>query len=110
VAETLYRHLEMTYPTEFTYYLAHAKMCFALKHYAQAERLAEQALKYSYGDNRLRTAKLLAQAMSAEKKDAEARAVVQDALMGARLPEDSGIRTHRYIGELKKLALTLTGE
>jgi hypothetical protein len=45
----------------------------------------------------------MAKAMKAQDRKSEARAVIREALAGAKLPEDSSIRTHRYADALRKL-------
>jgi tetratricopeptide (TPR) repeat protein len=108
-ADELYRKLEARYPAEFTFFFAHAKMNLELKRYPEAQAMAERALQYSYGDNRLRVAETLAKAMKAQDHKSEARAVIRDALVQAKLPDDASIRTHRYANALRKLEKELAG-
>ncbi|HUP58476.1 MAG TPA: thioredoxin fold domain-containing protein [Bdellovibrionota bacterium] len=107
-AETIYKKLQIRFPTEFTYYFSHARMNFDLKRYAEAETLGQAALKYAYGDNRLRVAEFVAKVLKQQNRRDEARTLVKEALATARLPEDSSIRSHRYAKALRKLEKELS--
>ncbi|MBI3558299.1 MAG: thioredoxin family protein [Deltaproteobacteria bacterium] len=107
-AETLYQRLELKYPREFTFYYGHARMNLELKKLVPARELAARAFEYSYGDNRLRAGQLLAQAYVAEGNKKEGLEVVRKTLASTTLPEDKGIRTHRYVQKLKDLEASLS--
>ncbi|MGZ3687276.1 MAG: thioredoxin fold domain-containing protein [Bdellovibrionota bacterium] len=106
-AEALYLRLESAYPREFTFWYAHASMKQKLatgpEELQLAEPLATRALEFSYGDNRLRAAQLLAKIYLAEKRADEARTLVRKTLSEAKTPEDPSIRTSRYLKSLKEL-------
>lgn len=106
-AEKLYSKLEITYPQEFTFYAAHARMEKALGHLPRSQTLAEKALELSYGDNRLRVAKLVADIHKDEGHKVEALAVIRRTLAEAQLPADLSIRTHRYFDALKEMESSL---
>jgi thiol-disulfide isomerase/thioredoxin len=102
-ADRLYDTLEKKYPDEFTFFYSHASMKLEQKDLPQAEKLAAQALKFSYGDNRLRSTHLLARVYQAEGKSKDGIELIHQALQNSELPQDESIRTHRYASSLKKL-------
>src|SRR4051812_3386280 len=53
-ADKIFSRLEKAYPEEFTFFFAHAGMKQRQGRISEAEKLASEALRYSYGDNRLR--------------------------------------------------------
>lgn len=102
-AEKLYRRMQKKYPKEFTYLFYHARMLNDAGKFAEAEKKARSAFRYSYGDNRLRAADVLATALIKQKNTAEAKKLLSDTLRSAKLPTDPEIRTHRYIQKLRTL-------
>lgn len=115
-ATRIYERFEKKYPQEFTFYYGHASMLFGLKRAGEAEKLARKALEFAYGDNRLRTAGLLAKSLKAQDKHAEARATIREAIEAAKLPADiearldQGVRTFRYVKALLELEKQLKPE
>jgi len=103
-AQALYEKLEKTYPSEFTFWFAHASFMKRQKDWKAAEPLARKAVEYSYGDNKLRAVELLARALKEDGRAAEAKTLLGDTLAHTQLPDDVTIRTHRYYKSLKKLA------
>ncbi|MEK6579545.1 MAG: thioredoxin fold domain-containing protein, partial [Bdellovibrionota bacterium] len=102
-AESLYRTLEKNYPKEFTFYYQHAQMLMKLGKPTEAQALAQKAFEFSYGDNRLRSAHLLAETLTAQGKKSEANQLIDGVLSSLRLPTDPSLRTHRYAKALKNL-------
>jgi tetratricopeptide (TPR) repeat protein len=115
-ATRIYERFEKKFPQEFTFYYGHASMLFGLKRAADAEKLARKALEFAYGDNRLRTAGLLAKSLKAQDKHPEARATIREAIEAAKLPADiearldQGVRTFRYVKALLELEKQLKPE
>lgn len=99
----LYGELEAAYPTEFTFYYAHASALMRDKKATEARGPAEKALEFSYGDNRLRSALLLAKVNRELGLLAESRGVVEAALQTVTAPEGVEVRTHKYVQMLKDL-------
>ncbi|MBC7397753.1 MAG: thioredoxin family protein [Bdellovibrionales bacterium] len=102
-AKKLYSHFIAKYPREFTFYFAASRMYLDLKEYKIARDYAEKAVKYSYGDNQIRSMERLVRVMNAqgEKKQAVDRA--QDFLAkNKRADEKLAIRTNRYFQALEK--------
>jgi tetratricopeptide (TPR) repeat protein len=106
-AEKLYRSLEASYPKEFTFYYAHARMNQDLKKFDVAAELASKALKFSYGDNKLRAVKLAGEVALAQSKAQEALPLVRETLSSVKGPDDSSVRTHRYLKQLRELEAKL---
>jgi tetratricopeptide (TPR) repeat protein len=107
-AERIYERFEKRYPSEFTFFYGHANMLLTLGRAAEALTKASKAFEYSYGDNRLRTAHLLARAHTANGHKSKALTVVKSAIADAHIPSDANIRTHRYLKALKELETELS--
>ncbi len=103
----LYKKLERVYPEEFTFYFAHASLLKRRKDFQSAESIARQALDFSYGDNRLRSAELLAVILKETGKKDEAEKMLRNIISESKLPQDSYNRTHRYYNKLKSLLTEL---
>jgi hypothetical protein len=99
-AQKLYESFENQFPKEFTFYYQHAKLLKALKSYKGAEEKALKAFEYSYGDNRLRVAALLAEVYQSENDKKKAIDILDNAMSGSSLPDDKTIRSHRYFNKL----------
>ncbi len=108
-AERIYRRLQKAYPDEFTFYYELAHQKFAQKNYREAEEQATLALRHAYGDNRLRVVHLLARSFKEQGQAAKALPLLQDEIREAKVPEDPGVRTHRYIQALRDLQAELKG-
>ena len=107
-SNALFSRLEKNYPREFTFFYNHAYVMFEVaKDNGKAAPLAENALKYSYGDNKLRAALLLAKVSAAQGDKTSALKVVREAIAQAKTPSDQNNRTHRYIKNLKKFEESL---
>ena len=102
-AKKLYDNMENLYPTEFTFFYQHGRLLNDAKDYKQAEEKALKAYEFSYGDNRLRAADLLAQVYKNEAQPKKALEVLNKTLEKATLPDDKSIRTHRYYDKLVQL-------
>jgi thiol-disulfide isomerase/thioredoxin len=109
LANSLYESLEKVYPKEFTFYYQHAKLLQDLKQTQTASEKARQAFEYSYGDNKLRVAALLADLLADLEKKPEAIKVLDETMSQAQLPTDSSIRSHRYYDKLKTLRKKIAG-
>jgi thiol-disulfide isomerase/thioredoxin len=101
-AIALYRSLEKQYPREFTFFYAHGRLLQRRGRAAEGLPLAERAVQYGYGDNRLRAALLQAQLLAALHKNSEARAVIEQTLAATKAPTDPDNRTHRYLKQLRE--------
>lgn len=99
-AQKLYESFETQFPKEFTFYYQHAKLLTALKNYKEAETKALKAFEFSYGDNRLRVAALLAEVYQDENDKKKAIDVLDSAMAQSALPDDKAIRSHRYFNKL----------
>ena len=110
-ADRIYRALQKEYPREFTFYYACVSMNFERKSLKPATRDGLRALKYSYGDHRLRAALLLARIYQADGKTALALATVRRALderkVEGALLKDPSLRTHRYLKALRDFEASL---
>lgn len=106
-AEQIYERFENHYPEEFTFYFSHSKMFFEQKNFEKSKELSEKAYRYSYGDNKLRVAEVLAKSLKELGKKTEAKIILQNTLQSTALPADASIRTHRYYNKLKTLAAQL---
>lgn len=106
-ANAIYERFEKLYPGEFTFHYANANMRFKLKDFDAARAKAETALKHAYGDNRLRSVELLAKILAASGKKAEALELLRKTIGGATLPNDTDVRTHRYLNALRALEKTI---
>lgn len=79
-AAKLYQKMQATYPNEFTFWLADAKMNMQLKNYARAKELAQNAYDHSYGANKLDSALVLATAWKSLGKPEESKKVIAQAI------------------------------
>jgi thiol-disulfide isomerase/thioredoxin len=106
-ANEWYEKLEHVYPSEFTFYNQQAKLLLGEKRFSEALEKSNVALKYAYGDNKLRVTAVNAQILKELKKISEAKNVIDQTLTEVKLPSDSSIRTYRYVDALKTLRATL---
>jgi thioredoxin-like negative regulator of GroEL len=102
-AQKYYEKFEQEFPREFTFYYQHAKLLKELKLYKEAEEKAQLAFNFSYGDNKLRAASLLAEIYQNDNKKSKALEVLNKVTEHADLPEDKSIRTHIYFNKLVTL-------
>lgn len=99
-----------SFPAEFTWDFAAARLLLAGGRVAEAEARARVALSLSQGDQRLRAAERLGRVLLAQGKPAEARALVRDTLAAAERPApELQVRTHRYLADLERLDAELDG-
>lgn len=100
--------IELT-PDQFTWHYAYAG--FLTEHRAGEGALesARTALDHSYGDNRLRASKRLAELLDEAGDGDEALTVIDEAL-AVPAPEQEHVRTHRYRAALEELRAELAGE
>jgi thioredoxin-like negative regulator of GroEL len=97
------------YPDEFTFHYQLARHLFDRGLFADALLSAQAAFDHSYGDNRLRAAKTLAQTLHAVGRDPEAVAVLDRALAEAPRPEaNQKVRTFRYLQALEEARAEIT--
>lgn len=101
-AKKLYDQFIQKYPAEFTFYYAASKMYSTLKDLAKARELAEKALQYSYGDNRLRAMDRLVGIMAEQGLRQDAILRGNELLKTVKSPQGLNIRTQRYIDALKE--------
>lgn len=97
-----------TYPEEFTFHFAASRLLLDGGRPAEAEVSAREALGLAWGDQRLRAVQRLAKALDALGRRPEALAALEAELATAQRPApDQKVRTHRYIGEVEKLAASM---
>ncbi len=90
------------YPAEFTFHHARAGLLLDQGRAEEAVEAARDATRFAYGDNALRAADRLAQALLTSGKPDAARAVVDQALQQAARPDPSArVRTGRYLAALE---------
>lgn len=102
-AQALYESLSKRYSGEFTFYYAYARVLKDSKDFSKAQENAQKAFQFSYGDNKLRAAQLLAEIQVELQDKPAALKTVNDVLAQADIPKDPTIRTARYIKKLKEL-------
>ncbi len=102
-ANALYENMQKLYPEEFTFYYNQASVLDDDGKSEAALPKAEQALKYSYGDNKLRAVRLVADLRAKLGKKKEALSLLDETLKGFKAPEEEKVRTHRYLAKLKDL-------
>ena len=109
VSEPLYRAMTERFPEAFTWHYALAG--FLTRHRAGLGALeaAQAAWRCSYGDNRLRAAKRLAEHLQSEGLIDEALAIVDEALAEAA-PVQENVRTHRYRAALEEQRAVLSAQ
>lgn len=101
-ADVWYLAFTAAYPQEFSYHYTYCTYLVKMNRLIDARREAEAALKYSYGDNRLRAVLKLSKVMVAQGDKAGATALLKDAIASTPLPDDPTVRTHRYLNQLKQ--------
>ncbi len=106
-ARQAYEKLEKIYPEEFTFYYQHGRLLDEIKLPKEAQGKAEKAYKFSYGDNHLRSAALLAKILKDLGESAGAQKILDETMKNTDLPEDKSVRTHRYFEKLQKLKAEL---
>jgi thiol-disulfide isomerase/thioredoxin len=99
--------VELT-PDEFTWHYKQAGFLRDHRGGQGAADAAARALAHSYGDNRLRAAKRLAELVHAVGNDDLALATIDDAL-ALPPPEEEHVRTHRYRTALIELRAEIVG-
>jgi tetratricopeptide (TPR) repeat protein len=92
------------YPGEFTFHHALARLYLGQGRFSEAEGPAREAWRGALGDQRLRAAKDLAEALVGLGRREEALAALDAALAEAARPDPAlQVRTHRYLQELEAL-------
>jgi len=109
-AKRVYQGLISRFPKEFTFYFAAAKTYLLSHDLKMARSMAEKALEYSYGDNRIRAMERWVTIMGESGLKAEALAKGQEFLNKLTVPEGLQVRTGRYVEALKKSLKKLNGE
>ncbi|HCP46428.1 MAG TPA: hypothetical protein DIU15_10315 [Deltaproteobacteria bacterium] len=105
VAEPIGDTMVELFPTSFSWHFRRAGFRLDQRDGEDAVPPARLALKYSYGDNRLRASLRLARALLVADLAAEAVVVVEAAL-GQPVPQQEQVRTHRYRLQLSELLVT----
>ncbi len=106
-ANVMYESMQKQYPEEFTFYYSHAKVLNEQGKIELALGKAEQALKFSYGDNQLRVVKLVADLRSKSGKKKEALSLLDETIKNFKAPDDTKVRTHNYLAKLKELRVKI---
>ena len=109
-AKKVYQRFIQKYPREFTFYFASIKAHLLSKDLKKAREMAEKALQYSYGDNRIRAMERWVTVMGEMGLKSEALKKAETFLKELKAPEGLQVRTSRYIETLKKTIHQLNGE
>jgi tetratricopeptide (TPR) repeat protein len=89
------------YPKEFTFHYIVANLLERQKKYGEALKSAETAFKYSYGDNKIRVATLLARLHLALGDKEGAKKIVESVKKEIQPSAKLDNRTHRYLKKLE---------
>jgi tetratricopeptide (TPR) repeat protein len=109
-AKKVYQRFIQKYPHEFTFYFASIKAHVLSKDLKKAREMAEKALQYSYGDNRIRAMERWVAVMGELGLKTEALKKAETFLKEIKIPEGLQVRTGRYVEALKKTMNKLNGE
>ncbi len=109
-AKKIHQRMIAQFPEEFTFYFAAAKTYLMSRDLKTARSMAEKALQYSYGDNRIRAMERWVTIMGESGLKAEAVAKGQEFLKTLTVPEGLQIRTGRYVEALKKTLKKWNGD
>jgi thiol-disulfide isomerase/thioredoxin len=109
-AKKVYQRMILKFPEEFTFYFAAAKNDLLSGDLKSARAMAEKALKYSYGDNRIRAMERWVSIMGESGLKSEAVVRGQEFLKTLKMPEGLQVRTGRYVEALKKTLKKWNGE
>ena len=99
----LYLNLEAVYPQEFTFYFDHASVLEKMGLFQTALEKAKQALQFSYGDNQLRAAFLVASLQVKLGQKSEAKGLLSETLEKLNVDKNLKVRTSRYVEKLQQL-------
>lgn len=100
--EALLVEAAATYPDEFTFHYALARLRLRQGAAEGAVAAAQAARARAYGDNALRAVDVLAEALHAAGRTPEARALVEETLRTAVRPDEGvDVRTPRYLEALE---------
>lgn len=102
-AHALYLEMEKTYPDEFTFYYNHGQVLKEMKKIDEALEKAQNSLKFSYGDNKLRATGLVAELYILKGEKQKAKQLLEEIISSNPPPSENNVRTHRYLAKLKKL-------
>jgi thiol-disulfide isomerase/thioredoxin len=106
-AKKLYSQFIRKFPAEFTFYYAASKMYLTLRDLKEARAMAEKALTYSYGDNRIRAMERLVSVMAEQGLKFDAVLRGNEFLKTVKNPEGLNVRTGRYIESLKSTIIKI---
>ena len=106
-ADALHQRLVAAFPNEFTYYYDYAAFLKDTGKLGEAQLQAEKAVNLSYGDNHLRSVGRLADILITAGKSEEALQLLEQTITTQPLPADPGVRTTRYVDQLRKKLDTL---
>jgi tetratricopeptide (TPR) repeat protein len=102
-ARTEYEKMITVYPHEFAFHYNYASVLKDLKDWDPALLAAQNALKYSYGDNQLRAIYLLSEIEYNKGLKKEPLQRLSETIQATELPKDETVRTHRYVKKLAEL-------
>jgi len=105
VAIPICTQMTLALPEDFTWHYKLSVLLREAKEPAAALLSARLALKFSYGDNRLRAVAQLAEVLSDLEQLKEAKQLIE-AELAAAPPAEQAIRTHRYRRRLQELMQT----
>jgi tetratricopeptide (TPR) repeat protein len=86
---------------EFTFYYKYAKFLYKKNNYQDASKYIDKAEELSFEDNKLWVSGLKADILNALGQKEAAIKLLSETIKNTTLPEDTKVRTHRYINELK---------
>ena len=100
-SNSIYQRFIKKYPREFTFYLGASKLRVAEKKWDEAIQYAEKAVRYSYGDNQIRSVLQLAVAQDQAGKVSDAKQTLTKFLNNYQAPQDDlQVRSKRYLTEV----------
>ncbi len=104
-AVAVYRDAAAVYPDEPTYYLGAANLLVKAGQHDGALDWASRGMEHSWGDNRLRMAKALVDALVGLGRVADAQTFAEKVLLEHPAPPDTvKVRTNRYLDALRNAA------
>lgn len=99
------------YPGEFTFDHTAARLLLDAGRAQDAEARARVALSRAWGDQRLRAVQVLAKALAAQGRTADAITALDEVQRTTeRPPADLAVRTHRYWKQVEALRVELAGK
>ena len=99
-AISIYEKFILKFPKEFTFHLGAAKAYFEMNDLKNARLRAEEAVRYAYGDNLIRSMDRLLRIMHKQGETGFALKRGEEFLQGIHLDPSLHVRTGRYVSAL----------